>query len=563
MAIRFTVLFICAAFLMGQQTVPPEELRLSATAYVPPSLFSVKTETRLVDVGVVVRDARNHTVGGLTREDFEIDEGGKKRPLSAFTAEVSTPPAPPAPAPVPGSPATTAAPAPAASAKPPVRYLALVFDDLSMTAGDLMPARIAAKKFVAKGISPGDQVGLFFMSKGQILPFTSDTAKLNEGLDHLNIATRTPLTPTCPNLTTYEAYLIANRIDPTLLPIKVAEAMQCGYCRSRDSSCTSRVEEECRRVWEEVRFVSANALYSIRGIVDFMAKLPGKRVLLMTSSGFLSGTLEDQREDVVNRALRGEVVINSLDAKGLYTQDMGIASPGMNVRSMIARQSQGTRPQQESNDTMAILAASTGGLFFHNNNDLELGFHELGLLPEFSYSLAFTPPGAPDGKYHSLKVRLKNHHYDVESRSGYFAAIVAPEQPRPERRIDKEVMTAQDLDEVPVKISADPVKTAEGPGLRVVMHLDIGHLPLTNQFDVRTDQLIVIAALFDTASSFVAGKECRLEFNLKEKSYQLLAHGMDAGLTVIAPVGKYRLRAVVRDGNENKFSASSQQVEIQ
>ena len=99
------------------------------------------------------------------------------------------------------------------------------------------------------------------------------------------------------------------------------------------------------------------------------------------------------------------MVINSLDAKGLYTQDMDMPVGGMPIRSRIARQSQGIRPQSESNDTMAILSASTGGLFFQNNNDLDLGLRELGLLPEYSYSLAFAPPGAPDGKYHTLKVR--------------------------------------------------------------------------------------------------------------------------------------------------------------
>ena len=73
---------------------------------------------------------------------------------------------------------------------------------------------------------------------------------------------------------------------------------------------------------------------------------------------------------------------------------------------------------------MAILAAGTGGLFFQNNNDLDLGLRELGLLPEYSYSLAFAPPGAPDGKYHTLKVRLKQSRgYEVQARPGYFAAV--------------------------------------------------------------------------------------------------------------------------------------------
>lgn len=559
---RAAPLFCLAAILYGQQSIPPDEVRLGSTAYVPRTQYSLKAEARLVEVGVVVRDSRGHTVGGLARDDFEVEDGGKKREIAAFTAAMATHPAPGGEKPDGEKKTGDEKRSPVL---PPQRFLALLFDDLSMGPGDLIPARKAAKKFLAQGLSAGDLAGIFFMSRGQILPFTADLAKLNDALDKLTIATRNPPLPSCPNLTTYDAYVIANHQDNTLLPVKVAEAMQCGFCQRRDSSCPSNVEALARNVWEQVRFISVNTLSSIGGIVDFMATLPGKRVLLMASSGFLSGTLEFEREEIVNRALRGDVVINSLDAKGLYAQDSGVSGPGMNARSLIARASQGTRPQWESNDTMAILSASTGGLFFHDNNDLELGFRELGLAPEFSYSLAFAPPGAPDGKYHNLKVRLKqSQHYAVQARPGYFAAIVAATPPPSERRIDKELMAAGTLDEVPVRISAVPGKMPTGePALHVVLHLDVPHLRFANLFDVRSEQLTVIVALFDAAGNFATGKECEVDFNLKENTFNRLAGGMDAGLTLNAPPGRYRLRGVVRDGNEGKITASSLAVEIQ
>ena len=434
-----------------------------------------------------------------------------------------------------------------------------------MGPGDLIPARKAAKKFVSEGITPGDLVGIFFLSRGQILPFTADLDKLGAALDHLTLATRSPMLPTCPNLTSYDAYLIANRQDPTLLSVKAAEAMQCGFCQRRDPSCAMNVESLAGSVWREVRFQSQNVLTSLRSIVDYMATLQGKRVLLMASSGFLSGTLEQEREEIVDRALHGDVVVNSLDAKGLFTQDSGVSSPGMNVRSIIARQSQGTRPQNESNDTMAILAASTGGLFFHNNNDLELGFRELGLAPEFSYSLAFTPPGTPDGKYHNLKVRLKQaRHYSVQARPGYVAALVPATPPPTERTIDKAVMATDSSNDVPVSVSAVTAKMPTGePALRIVLHLDVPHLQFVNQFGVRSQILTLIMALFDDNGSFVAGKECELIFRLKDNTFERLTGGMNAGMTLPAPVGRYRLRGVIQDGNGGKITAASQQVEIQ
>jgi len=531
---------------------------LRNSVYVPPSQYSLKADTRLVEVGVVVRESNGHTVGGLTRDDFEIEDGGKKREISAFTAETLVPRAAAPGVAVPATPA-------AAASKAPPRYLGLVFDDLSMGPGDLIPARKAAKKFVSEGISPGDQVGIFFLSRGQVLPFTADLEKLMGALDKLTVATRNPVLPNCPNLTSYEVYVLANQRDPTLLPIKVAEAIQCGFCQRRDPTCASNVETLASSVWRDIRFTSQTTIASIRSVVDSMARLQGKRVLLIASSGFLSGTLEAEREEVVNRAIHAGVVINSLDAKGLYTQDSGISRPGLNVRSTIARQSQGTRPQWESNDTMAVLASGTGGLFFQNNNDLELGFRELGIAPEFSYSLAFTPPGSPDGKFHNLKVRLKeSRHYTVQARLGYFSAIAAAAAPPVERRIDKEVLAGDSLDEVPASLSASGAKTASGdPVLRVVLRVDVPHLPFVTQSGVRSQKLTIIAALFDDAGSFVTGKECEVDFHLKENTFNLMSSGVGLSLTLSAPAGKYRLRGVIQDGNGGKITASSQAVELE
>lgn len=564
---RLPLLLCLSAFLAAQSNIPPQEVTFRSTNWTPRAQYTLKVETRLVDVAVVVRDSRNHSVGGLTRDDFIIEEGGKPREITAFTGETASAPAAlPAPAARPQAAVPTAA---SASITPHTRFLGLFFDDLGMSPGDLIPARRAAKKFITQGVSPGDLVGIFFITKGQILPFTSDMAKVNEALDRLNVATRNPVLPTCPNLTAYDSYLIANNQDSTLLPIKVAEAMACGLCQRRDRRndpvCAQTVQGLASTTWQAVKHNSVNSLSSIRSVVDYMATLPGKRVLLLASSGFLSGGLEYEREDIVNHALRGSVVINSLDAKGLYTQDMGIAVGGMPARSMIARQSQGTRSQFESNDTMAILSASTGGLFFHNNNDLDLGFRELGLVPEYSYSLAFVPP-APNGKYHTLKVRLKqNHGYDVQARPGYFSAAAKPADPAPaERPIDKEMLSADTLSEVPLTISAEPAATTPGgPGVHVVLHLDIGHLQLVNRSGRHSGQLTVIAALFDSAGNFVTGKECQIDFNMKDDTYNKLAPGTTAGLTLNAPPGKYNLRGVVRESNQGKITASSQPVNVQ
>ena len=97
--------------------------------------------------------------------------------------------------------------------------------------------------------------------------------------------------------------MIANHQDATLLPVKVAEAMQWRLLPAEGPL----VLHKCgiageHRVAADPFHVTEHALVAPAALWDFMGKLPGKRVLLMASSGFLSGTLEAEREEIVNRA---------------------------------------------------------------------------------------------------------------------------------------------------------------------------------------------------------------------------------------------------------------------
>src|ERR1039458_6665202 len=145
-----------------------------------------------------------------------------------------------------------------------------------------------------------------------------------------------------------------------------------------------------------------------KGGITQLANLPGRRMLLFASSGFLSVTLDEQQDSIVNEALHASVVINSLDAKGLYAETPGIPiNESVEVVelpvSSIVFQVRSLGDRLDSLDSaMASFAESTGGLLFRDNNDLDLGFYRLGVLPTTTYLLGFTP--AEDGKYHKIKV---------------------------------------------------------------------------------------------------------------------------------------------------------------
>jgi VWFA-related protein len=572
---------LAGAAVAAAQHLDPQEVRLSATSYIPRPAVTIQAEARLVEVGVVVRDSRGHSVGGLTKSDFEVRDEGKRREISAFSVQSFTP----AKSVAAGAPAAAgAASTPAPSTPPQPRWVGMVFDDLSMPMSDLYHAKTAAKRFLQTGLAANDRVGVFTISGGLVLPFTADVAQIAAAIDKVYLRERTARLEGCPVYTGYDAYVIANNLDPTALQVKAQEYANCnlGTCsppgggHGRGSSGASgstacpaailAVQATSRMLWDEVRLQSENTLRTLANIVDFMTPRKGTRVLLLASSGVLSGTLEDDENQLVDKALRANVVINSLDAKGLYTLEPVEMSQGADVRSVIYQMQLGSRPKEIMNDAMGNLADSTGGLYFHNSNDLDLGFRELGIEPEVSYLLGFVP-GALDAKYHRLKVSLTGtRHTTVQARKGYVAAPEKPAAKLPaERRIEKEVFSASRLEEAPVTVAVSSGTSTTGrPAAQLTFHVNIGNVQFHDRDGARAQTFHIIAALLDAQGAFVAGREATMELALKEATYaRMVTAGLNANMNLEAPAGSYQARTVVVEGDENgRYSTATQPAEI-
>jgi VWFA-related protein len=600
-SMRRAVPLLIAAWLLSAQTakppdamaaaqnLDPQEAQLTAAPYFPMSAVTIQTETRLVEVEVVVRDSRGHPVSGLRKSDFEVRDEGQRRAISAFSVQSFVPAgAASAHAPAAGG----AAPTPAPSAQPQPRWVGMVFDDISMPPDNLYNAKTAAKRFLRDGLAANDRVSVFAISGGLLLPFTADVVRISGAVDKVNLQERQVRSNACPLLTEDNAYQIANHLDQTALVVKSQEYANCsGVCgdygaggsptRSAGipgipsvcAKAVNQVQMMSDALWAEVRLQSQNTLRTLGTIVDSMARMPGTRVILLASSGFLSGTLESDENQVVDKAVRANVVINSLDAKGLYTQELEMGQ-GATVQSVTYQQLQGSRPKAALNDAMANLADSTGGLYFHNSNSLDLGFKELGMQPEVSYLLGF-PPEVLDSKYHHLKVGLTAaRHATVQARKGYVAAPGKSEEqvpythgPKPpvERRIDREVFTTSLLEEAPVTVAMSPEKSAEGHTMaRLTFHVDIGKVQFHDQAGARAQKFHMVAVLFDPQGTFVTGVEASLDLALKEATYQrVLPAGFNAKVSLEAPAGSYRLRTVAVEGDEaGRYSTATQPAEI-
>jgi hypothetical protein len=366
----------------------------------------------------------------------------------------------------------------------------------------------------------------------------------------------------CPHIRAYEAYLIVNRLDRGVLQAKVDELRACAGPMSEPEA---KVVTLSQAIWEHAMFNSRNTLWTLDSLVSGMAKLPGQRMILLTSGGFYSGNLEMEQDLLMAKALHSEVVINTLDVKGLYAVTPGGGAEtrqlGPTARAKITNIQTQAREPEVKNDALASLALGTGGAFYHNSNDLADGFRKLGIVPETVYVLGFAPTDvAADGRYHSLKVRLTaGGRYALQARLGYMApAPAAAVQAAPVSRLDREMMASDPIADLPAGFFWGQREAT--PGITVVIQLDVGRLHFENVQKRWTKKLTIVAALTDSHGGFVTGKRTELELNFTEATYtRLSGTGTKIAVTLLAPPGSYTARAVVQDA-EGRLAAGGEAV---
>jgi len=158
---------------------------------------------------------------------------------------------------------------------------------------------------------------------------------------------------------------------------------------------------------DEIR--SRANLEELDQVVKYVSHMPGLRTVILVSPGFLSQSEQFQLDQIIDQALRSEIVISSLDAKGLValTRELDVSqSSGPSGAVMAAAHGMDMDREFVATDVLSEVAQGTGGRFFHGDNDLKSGFGTLAG-SSVSYILAFAPADVrQDGKFHEVGIRL-------------------------------------------------------------------------------------------------------------------------------------------------------------
>jgi VWFA-related protein len=528
-----------------------------------PATFKVRVS--FVFVRVVVRDSNNKVITNLRKEDFQLADNRKLQVISTFALE--TPGSHVAAVKMdPDSGAAPSAGTPVKTAELPQRFIALFFDDLHLSTQDALLSRQAAAKLLA-AMRTGDRLSIFTTSGQVHQDFTADRGKLDETLR--GIVPR-PLSQhgsmDCPPMTLYEAYQIVEGNDPTALQVATADAAACiGDSRGAATLAQAAAQRELSTGESEMQFSFRN----VDALIGRMASLPGQRVIVMMSPGFFVTPSMHETGDIIDRATKANIVINTIDARGLYVSsiyDASNSSLGVNPATVGSRTAFIQTEELVQADVLAEFADGTGGTFFHNRNDIDQGLLQAAQEPEVSYLLGFTPQNLKlDGKYHHLKVTLTGKQkWSLQARHGYFAPrgnLDAEEAAKEEIR--QAVFSQEEMQDLPLECQTQFFKGAKGARLAVVAHITTKGLKFTRAGDRSKDKLTVATAIFDENGNMVTGVEKIIEMQLRDVTLDRLSRlGLSVKSTFDVQPGTFLVRIVVRDSEGAQMAAMNRGVVI-
>jgi len=534
-----------------------------------------KARVDMVSVPVVVRDSHGRIIGNFTKENFQVFDRGKQQEIVRFTVEKSGEQAAKAAKTVETLPPEGGEPAKAPDI--PERFVAYLFDDMHLQFGDLARARDAVGRQLS-ALPKTDRAAIYTTSGQNVVDFTDDVDKLQADLLLLrnrSIAGGGGATP-CPDISFYMADLMINHNDPTVTNLAAQETMAClGSTTMTVAQATQYAQGVAQQALGVGEQDSHVALTVFTDVVRHMAAMPGQRIVVLVSPGFYTpDSYQPDRNEIINRAIKANVVINSLDARGLWTDPSLDASQTSkySVQYQIAKANYDRLNAQIDSDVLAEMAYGTGGSFFENSNDLDAGVKQLAGAPEYYYVLAFAPQNLKlDGSFHSLKVTVKTNPpasgLNITARKGFYAPKKASNaEETAKEEIEDSVFSRDELSDLPVELHTQYFKSSDKDAtIAVVCRMDPHHIQFRKTDGRNVNNLTVVSAVFDHNGNFLSAIQKTVEIKMKDET---MAKLMAAGVITIktnfsVQPGSYMVRLVVRDSEGQLMSALNGAVAIQ
>ena len=511
-----------------------------------------RTTTRLIVQSVFVKDKEGKPIEGLTAKDFVITEDGQpqdiafveyQRLATSDVAAQATAPATPEALPArPVAQATTAAPTTLQTqiSSPPsgdIRYqdkrlLVLYFDGSSMGPADQIRAYTNALKFIDSQMTRSDLLAIMSFQNGAVSvknDFTDDKEKLRE-----------------------------------VIGILIYGDDQNGDGIPDHPEGTAFGQNDA----EFNIFNTDRQLAALQTAVNMLKGLPEQKTLLYFASGLRLNGADNQAQlrATVNAAIRANVTLNPIDARGLVaTPPLGDAtqrSPGglgMFTGGLAAAQMANF---QRSQDTLYALAKDTGGKAMFDYNDLSLGIVQASQAVTSYYIIGYYSTHlATDGKYRRVRVSLANPQQyasaDVTFRQGYygdkaFGNFSAADK---ERQLEDALMLDNPVTEITIAMEVNYFQLNRAEYfVPVAVKIPGSELALAKRRGALRTLIDFIGEVKDDNGYTIQNLRDKLDIPLDKDTAEKLATSpiqYDSGFTLLP--GKYVIKLLARDAETGRI----------
>jgi VWFA-related protein len=535
--------------------------------------FTFKVPVDVVVVNAIVTDKQGNPVKDLKVDEFKVYEDGQLQPIHTFALESYKATQETAP----GRPTgTTTTEDPGSSQS---RMISIVVDDLATSAPEFFSyAQEALKKLLANGVEPSDLISLSTASGSVNQPFTSDRDLLLSlaGDLHKKVQRIGTVKSECPELTDTQAQQIRNlQSDNTPLRVAIAETILCHHLESLpdpEQTAEAMVKSAAAQQFEENQHRYRSLLNSLRQYLRSLRHFEGRKSLILISDGFLSDYVRYELQDVTDMALRSGVIFNTVDVRGLFTtnyqaSDNVVVGNNQETFVLLSR-----KPQMRIDDMqqqelpLRQLSSETGGMHIGNTNDLAAGMRKIIDSQSFYYILSYATPNAKsDGHYHKIKLEVTRPGLKVTYRKGYYAP---KEQISFERRKKDDIIEALrapgNLNEIPIQLSYNYFQMDDSRyQLALMTQVNIRGMKFVEEDSRHKNLISLVVVAMDEHDQYIDGLEKTIDLNLTGPSYDaLLNHGFTSKMDVKVPPGRYRIRAVVREGVHTKMGSINKMIEV-
>jgi len=417
----------------------------------------VKVQVQQVLVPVMVTDRKGHFVTDLKASDFKIFEDGVEQKLAAFSTQETAPldriESSAGSAPQTGQ---SAALLPInGNSHPRFTYLIAV-DTLNSSFGSFGQVREALKNLF-KEEQPSD-AAYALVAVGRtsrvLQNLTPDLKVVLAPLKSKEL-TKSILSGEASNFAQQKIDL-SNMLEEHCMG---GPALKAPGAKTAGEPCggwEDRILMLDNAATEERDGFTRSFVNDLRTLTEQLARMPGRRVMILISDGFnlqpgrelfeliasYTGQakilmrnpkkyLLDEMKAIVRLATARNVTFYTLDTRGLYAAPAGgldiserlqVANTTDLAAVLPAMQSAAETSADENKEPLNYLAASTGGIFYQDSNDLLKGLRQSLADGRQHYLLAYSSSNeAKNGNYRAIKVQVTGRNLLVRAKAGYWA----------------------------------------------------------------------------------------------------------------------------------------------